>query len=157
MLTAAVLSVVCVLSGRHAECSPAPDLLTLAREYAARRSAGAFHALMAPGATPNSPDSTATSTVQGVAPYWRAFAQQTWNGQTAMLGTFGMSAKLFLVGVAGAIDRYGDAAVDAQDERRLGAEYVAYSVFDGSTQIYDGAGRRARENNTLYLFGWLVF
>lgn len=40
---------------------------------------------------------------------------------------------------------------------KLGVQYVAYTQFNGGTSNYDGSGRNASDNNTLYLFAWLVF
>lgn len=40
---------------------------------------------------------------------------------------------------------------------RFEAQYVAYSKFDGASTNYDGGGRNASDNNTLYLMVWLVF
>lgn len=40
---------------------------------------------------------------------------------------------------------------------KLSLQYVIYDRFDGSTTNIDGAGRRARDNNTLYLEAWIVF
>jgi hypothetical protein len=40
---------------------------------------------------------------------------------------------------------------------RLGAQYVLYSRFNGASTSYDGTGRSASGNNTLYLFAWLAF
>ena len=40
---------------------------------------------------------------------------------------------------------------------RVGVQYVAYRRFNGSRLDYDGAGRNASDNNTLYLMTWLVF
>ncbi len=40
---------------------------------------------------------------------------------------------------------------------RLGAQYVDYSRFNGSSSNYDGSGRNAHDNNTFYLFAWLAF
>jgi hypothetical protein len=40
---------------------------------------------------------------------------------------------------------------------RLQAQYVAYSKFNGATTNYDGSGRNASDNNTLYLITWLLF
>lgn len=40
---------------------------------------------------------------------------------------------------------------------RFEAQYVAYSKFDGSRTNYDGTGRNASDNNTLYLLVWLAF
>src|SRR5262245_21590733 len=40
---------------------------------------------------------------------------------------------------------------------RIAAQYTAYRAFIGSSNNYDGFGRNARDNNTLYLLGWLMF
>lgn len=40
---------------------------------------------------------------------------------------------------------------------RLGLQYVGYTKFNGASSNYDGAGRDAHDNNTLYLMAWLVF
>jgi len=40
---------------------------------------------------------------------------------------------------------------------RLGIQYTAYSKFNGLKQGYDGAGRNASANNTLYLLTWVAF
>ncbi len=40
---------------------------------------------------------------------------------------------------------------------KLLAQYVAYKKFNGDTTNYDGSGRNASDNNTLYLLGWLAF
>jgi hypothetical protein len=40
---------------------------------------------------------------------------------------------------------------------RFGAQYVAYTKFNGGTTGYDGAGRSASDNNTLYVYTWLMF
>jgi hypothetical protein len=39
---------------------------------------------------------------------------------------------------------------------RIGLQYTAYSKFDGSTHDFDGTGRNASDNNTLYLFLWVA-
>jgi hypothetical protein len=36
-------------------------------------------------------------------------------------------------------------------------EYVGYSKFNGSDHNYDGSGRDASDNNTIYLAGWFVW
>ncbi len=36
-------------------------------------------------------------------------------------------------------------------------QYVLYNKFDGGSTNYDGTGRNASDNNTLYLVGWVVF
>ena len=40
---------------------------------------------------------------------------------------------------------------------RLTAQYVVYTKFNGARNNYDGSGRNASDNNTLYLLVWLVF
>jgi hypothetical protein len=40
---------------------------------------------------------------------------------------------------------------------KLGAEYTLYTQFNGSAKNYDGFGRSASDNNTLFLFAWLLF
>ncbi|MGC2520976.1 MAG: cytochrome C [Burkholderiales bacterium] len=36
-------------------------------------------------------------------------------------------------------------------------QYVDYQKFNGASTNYDGAGRNAKDNNTLYLLGWFAF
>ncbi|MGB7542738.1 MAG: cytochrome C [Burkholderiales bacterium] len=36
-------------------------------------------------------------------------------------------------------------------------QYVNYEKFNGASTNYDGAGRNAKDNNTLYLLGWFAF
>jgi hypothetical protein len=37
---------------------------------------------------------------------------------------------------------------------RVGAQYTTYSKFDGASSNYDGLGRNASDNNTLFLYVW---
>lgn len=37
---------------------------------------------------------------------------------------------------------------------RVGAQYTAYSKFNGASQNYDGFGRNAKDNNSLFLYVW---
>jgi hypothetical protein len=39
---------------------------------------------------------------------------------------------------------------------RLGLQYTIYDKFDGASSNYDGTGRNASDNNTLYLFLWVA-
>jgi hypothetical protein len=39
---------------------------------------------------------------------------------------------------------------------RLGLQYTIYDKFDGASSNYDGSGRNASDNNTLYLFLWIA-
>ena len=40
---------------------------------------------------------------------------------------------------------------------KLSLQYVMYNRFDGAHSNYDGTGRNARDNNTLYLEAWIAF
>ncbi len=40
---------------------------------------------------------------------------------------------------------------------KLSLQYVAYNKFNGGTSNYDGSGRSASDNNTLFLLAWFVF
>jgi hypothetical protein len=40
---------------------------------------------------------------------------------------------------------------------RLMAQYVDYVKFNGGTRDYDGMGRNAHDNNTLFLNVWAAF
>jgi hypothetical protein len=37
---------------------------------------------------------------------------------------------------------------------RVGAQYTAYTKYNGASDNYDGFGRNARDNNTLFLYVW---
>jgi hypothetical protein len=47
--------------------------------------------------------------------------------------------------------------LNAWRNARLGLQYVAYFEFNGAHSNYDGFGRNASANNTIYLFGWLAY
>ncbi len=40
---------------------------------------------------------------------------------------------------------------------RVGLQYTAYTKFNGSSSNYDGSGRSASDNNTLYAYFWIAF
>jgi hypothetical protein len=40
---------------------------------------------------------------------------------------------------------------------RVGLQYTAYTKFNGSSSGYDGFGRSASDNNTLYAYFWVAF
>lgn len=44
-----------------------------------------------------------------------------------------------------------------QQNVRVGAQYTAYSKFNGASNNYDGFGRNAKDNNTLFLYAWFAF
>ncbi len=40
---------------------------------------------------------------------------------------------------------------------KVGLQYIMYTKFNGGTTNYDGAGRNAAANNTIFAFAWLAF
>jgi len=40
---------------------------------------------------------------------------------------------------------------------RIGAQYTAYGRFNGASKNYDGFGRNASDNNTLFIYTWLAY
>ena len=51
----------------------------------------------------------------------------------------------------------GEVDFNPWENTRLGLQYTAYSNFNGGKTDYDGSGRDASGNNTLYAFTWLAF
>ena len=51
----------------------------------------------------------------------------------------------------------GELDVNPWENTRLGLQYTAYSNFNGGKTNYDGSGRDASGNNTLFAFAWLAF
>ncbi len=43
------------------------------------------------------------------------------------------------------------------ENTKLALQYTTYSKFNGGGTNYDGLGRSASDNNTLYLLGWINF
>ena len=40
---------------------------------------------------------------------------------------------------------------------RVGAQYTAYSRYNGASSNYEGFGRNARDNNSLFIYTWLAY
>jgi len=40
---------------------------------------------------------------------------------------------------------------------RIGAQYTGYSRYNGASENYDGFGRNARDNNSLFLYVWAAY
>ena len=51
----------------------------------------------------------------------------------------------------------GEFAVNPWQNTRFGLQYVAYNLFNGASNDYDAAGRKAADNNTLFFYLWLAF
>jgi len=51
----------------------------------------------------------------------------------------------------------GEIDFNVWQNARLGLQYIGYQKFNGASQSYDGSGRSASDNNTLYFFTWIAF
>jgi hypothetical protein len=51
----------------------------------------------------------------------------------------------------------GEFAVNPWQNTRFGLQYVVYNLFNGASNDYDAAGRRATDNNTLFAYLWVAF
>ena len=51
----------------------------------------------------------------------------------------------------------GEFNVNPWQNTRLGLQYIAYNKFNGASDNYDASGRKASDNNTLFLYLWLAF
>ena len=51
----------------------------------------------------------------------------------------------------------GELAVNPWQNTRLALQYLFYNLFNGSSTDYDASGRKASDNNTLFLYLWLAF
>ena len=40
---------------------------------------------------------------------------------------------------------------------RLGVQYTRYDKFNGASRNYDGSGRNASDNNTLFFYVWAAY
>lgn len=55
------------------------------------------------------------------------------------------------------LNKGGGPRVWPKSNVKITVQYVAYRKFDGARTNYDGAGRNASDNNTLYLETWFAF
>ena len=95
---------------------------------------------------------------------------QTWGGALAGFDTRGDTNAAFFSGSAngspnsqgyivqaeyipfGKIKSFGRPYLNV----RVGLQYIGYTKFDGGTSNYDGSGRNASDNNTLFAFFWVI-
>ena len=97
--------------------------------------------------------------------YYRA-AWGTVGGNAAYFNTYGdrdtgLYAPAALTGSAtGSPDSKGfilQANCVLREQYKFVLQYTFYNEFNGATTNYDGSGRNASDNNTLYLLAWLMF
>jgi hypothetical protein len=44
-----------------------------------------------------------------------------------------------------------------REKYKFALQYTIYKTFNGASDNYDGFGRDASDNNTIFLFAWLLF
>lgn len=66
-------------------------------------------------------DSTATGANRGIIPYWRVALQHEFGPDYLMVGSYGLTARLYPAGITGPTDHLTNVAFDAQYEHKLGA------------------------------------
>ena len=64
-------------------------------------------------------DATAENTPKALSPYWRVGLQHQTSTSYMMLGTFGLSSRIYPTGIAGPTNRFTDVGVDAQYEQKV--------------------------------------
>jgi hypothetical protein len=83
-------------------------------------------------------DGSASNVAHNVIPYWRLALQHSFGPTYVMLGTYGLSARLYPTGVSGTTDQYTDAAADLQIERPVKLGVVVFrSTFIHESQTLD--------------------
>ncbi len=124
-----------------------------------------FDASFSNGAAQNSSDSLRTLKLVGEYSY-----ERTIGGSLGMFDTTGSTDALLYpadpVGlqVVGSLANKPDSRGYVAEANylpwlntKLQLQYVRYSKFNGASNNYDGAGRNASDNDTLYLLGWINF
>jgi hypothetical protein len=124
-----------------------------------------FDASFLNGAAQNSSDTLKTEKLVGEYSY-----QRTIGGSLGLFNTTGSTDMLLYPADPVALQVVGSLA-NKPDTRgyvaevnylpwlntKLQLQYVRYSKFNGLSNNYDGAGRNASDNDTLYLLGWINF
>ncbi|MBI1395909.1 MAG: cytochrome C [Betaproteobacteria bacterium] len=94
------------------------------------------------------------------------FYQREWGGSLGYFSTKGTADSGLYA--PGAVTGYGMNVPDSRGWRaeldfipwentKFALQYVVYNKFNGTSTNYDGSGRNAKDNNTLYLLGWINF
>lgn len=117
-----------------------------------------------PQGGPYPPDNSSSSTINGVAPYWRVALQKQWANTYVELGTYGMIADMYPSGVTGLTDNYTDIALDFQVEQALGSnELIFHSTWihenqDLNASYASGASENPKDNlSTFRIDGSYMF
>jgi hypothetical protein len=110
----------------------------------------------APQGAPDPSEDTASDTVHGVAPYWRAAWQHSIGPHTFSVGTYGMYSELYPTGISGPRDIFADLAGDLQYELTVGDNLlVVHGTYIHEDQDLNGsfaAGTAQMVEHALHTF-----
>jgi hypothetical protein len=85
----------------------------------------------------------------------------TWGSQDDLLYAANRTLRPDSSGVSLQVDGtpfgVGQSPLGPRFNVRVGAQYTAYTSFDGATSNYDGTGRNASDNNTFRVFAWVAY
>lgn len=94
----------------------------------------------APFGTVFPPDNSSLMTIKGVSPYWRVAFQHQWTKSYLAIGTFGLSTRLYPVGITGATDNYTDFGFDLQYEYSFEkGQFTLHSSYVAENQKYNAS------------------
>ena len=95
------------------------------------------------------PNPNSTTTIDGIAPYWRLAWQQTIGDDNFEIGGFGMQTKIFPTGINDPSDKYTDTALDFQYEHPMSADMLTVrGSFIHEKQDFN-SGAAANPSNNL--------
>jgi len=101
-------------------------------------------------------NSGSAGVLKGIAPYWRLALQHTFNKSYLEVGTFGIAAKVFPLGVSGLTDNYTDMGLDLQYEYQMAkGQFTLHSSFINEKQSLNSTfndGGSDNLANTLNVF-----
>ncbi len=88
----------------------------------------------------NPPDTSSTSVLKSVAPYWRLALQKQWETFYLELGTYGLSANLYPTGIAGLTNQYTDVGFDLNIEKVIADNmFTAHGSWIHESRTLDAA------------------
>ncbi len=94
----------------------------------------------APQGGAHPPDSSSTSILSGLAPYFRVALNKQIGAQSFEVGTYGMRIHQFPTGITGGTDRFADLGFDAQYEREAGKVLVTgHATWLREQQAFDAS------------------
>ena len=121
-------------------------------------------ASFAAGTSANQKNHLTTSRVAGT-----YFYRRKWGGSASYFSTTGsVDPNLYPIGSSPGVTTSANGSPDTRGwvveanylpwlNVKLSAQYTSYSKFNGGSNNYDGYGRNASDNNTVYVAAWLAY